>query len=172
MKGIYYIIILIFSLSKVDAQLVISSNSVGPFTSKMNLNSALKIAEDLYLVESDSMELEGDRFPIYNLIYDGIVSMKIEPDCEDECKVWRYWIYGDEIRTKEDLGIGNTIDEFLKVYTLDEFLIGEGSIFFTVKELEVSMMIDQSLVPDTWWTSGMDFDQIPKSSTVSMIIFI
>lgn len=161
-------------ISNAQSDYIISSTSIGPFTSKMKLVEALKTAKSKFTVKEDSIMLEGDNYLVFNLLIQEKIVLQIEPDCLDEnCEVMRYWIYGNQFVTKEGLGIGNTIQDFLEVYELDQFIFGEGgTIFFRVKGLNINMMVDQSLIDEKWWTNGSNFEELPKGTKIVSMIFI
>ena len=167
-------VILLFSLVLLSnfnqqANFLISKNQVGDFQENMSLDSAFLVAKNYFEIEKDSIGLEGDYYTVFNIISNSELLLQIEPGYDNPDKVYRYWVYSRKFKTKEGLGIGNTIEDFLQVYELEDFLFGEGSIFLTVKELDFSMRIEQNLIPEKWW-STMDFDELPKNSKVNMMI--
>ncbi len=167
-----YLIVLVlsqFAIKGIQPNFLISNDQLGDFYQGMLLDSALQVAKKDFRIELDSISLEGDYYEVFNVTSNTELLLQIEPGYDEPSEVYRYWVYSDKFKTKERLGIGNTIDDFLQFYELDDFLFGEGSIFLTVKGLKFSMRIEQDLIPEKWW-STMNFDEIPKTSRIDMMI--
>lgn len=99
----------------------------------MLLDSALSVGNRYFVVEKDSIELEGDDFVVYNVMLDNEVLLQIEPDCAENCTVYRYFLHSDKFRTAEGLGVGSTSQDILSTYEFEEYNYGEGAIFFQLK---------------------------------------
>ncbi len=127
-------------------EFLLDSYRAGHFKRNMLLDEALELANSKYVVEKSTINLEGDYYIVYNLIKDGRLLLKLEPHCEPECRVWRIWVYSDLYRTKKGIGVGSTIEELLRKYSLRYFdTEGEG-YFFKVNENDMGFEKEQLLL--------------------------
>ena len=148
---------------------LLKKNQFGDFKAGMLLDSALSLANQYYIIEEDKIRIEGEVFLVYNIILDNSKIFKIEPDCGENCRVYRYWLHSDKFKTAEGLGVGSTIQDILNTYELEDYTYGEGAIFLSVKELNYSFRIEQDFIPEAWWAT-MNFHKLPKNSRIDMII--
>lgn len=139
----------------------------------MTINDFLKICKGNSVVKKEKIQLEGDSYDIYNVYRNGKVAYAVEPDCEKECKVWRIWVYSVDFKTKEGIGIGNTLADVMKKYTIKELSTeGEGHISITTEEAEkISFFLDSSKLPPTWW-SNPSLTTLNEDRKIDLIIVI
>jgi hypothetical protein len=173
MLKLFSIVALLFALLTSCSQnneFFLDSNRAGNFKTNMLLDEALELAYSKYEVEESTINLEGDDYIVYNLKKDGRLLLKLEPNCEPECRVWRIWVYSDLYRTKKGIGVGSTIEVVFKKYSLRYFSTEGGGYFLHVNENDLGFEIDPTPLDLEWWNAGARFEDIPSDTKVIMII--
>ena len=148
MKTLMTILSFLLLISCVNKSDAIDGVKIG-----MPINEFLEIKKDNRIVKKEIISLEGDDYDIYNIYRNNEILYAVEPQCEEECTVWRIWVYSKEFKTKEGVGIGNKLGDLKKKYTLKDVITGEGSVAILVEEINLSFILDSLEIPDSWWTN-------------------
>lgn len=149
---------------------IIDSGSIGEIKIGMTINDFLKISNAKEIVKKEKIQLEGDSYDIYNIYRNNKIVYAVEPNCEKECKVWRIWIYGKVFKTKEGIGVGNTLADLKKKYLIKELSTeGEGRVAIFVKEVNITFFLDSSKIPENWW-SNQSVNTLSENLEITSII--
>ncbi len=164
-------IFLTFNFCDQNKEYLLDADKAGFFKRNMLLEHALEAAKSKYDVEKSSISLEGEDYDIYNIKLDGQLLLKLEPDCENACIIWRIWVYSDLYKTNKGIGVGSTIEDILEKYSF-KFLQtgGGGSVFLQLNEIDINLELDPEALTDEWWKNGAKFKDLPKDTKVSLII--
>jgi len=127
----------------------IDSNSIDGISIGMPIKDFIETVSNNRIVKKEKINLEGDSYDIYNVYDNGELLYAVEPDCELNCRVWRIWIYSSDYKTKKGLGIGNSLSDLRKNYTITDFVTGEGRVEILVKESELSFLLNASKIPQS-----------------------
>lgn len=134
----------------------------------MKISDFLESKNIAYNVKKETISLEGDDYPIFNVYQNSELIYVVEPDEKGE-KVWRIWLYGQKFKTELGIGVGNTLADLKNKYTIDDIIAAEGSVFVLVKEIEVSFELDGSKIPREWWNE-MKVEELQNNLPLSLII--
>ena len=134
----------------------------------MKISDFLKSKNEEYNVKKETINLEGDDYPIFNVYENSELIYAVEPDEKGE-KVWRIWLYGQKFKTELGIGVGNTLGDLKNKYTIDDISTAEGSVFVLVKEIEVGFELDGSKIPREWW-SEIKFEELENDLPISLIL--
>ena len=121
-----------------------------------------------YNIIQESISLEGDEYPIFNVYENSELLYAVEPD-ESLNKIWRIWVYGKKFKTELGIGVGDTVGDLKKKYTVKEVLTGEGNVALLVNEIQVSFLIDVSQVSSEWWNK-MKLEDLGNDIKIYLII--
>jgi len=147
---------------------IIENDCVDKVKIGMKISEFLNTKHDTYNIKKETISLEGDDFPIFNVYDNSELIYAVEPD-ESENKVWRIWLYGKKFKTEAGIGIGNTLGDLKKKYTITDMSTAEGSVFILVKEIEVGFELDGSKIPRDWWNE-IKFEDLKNDLPISLII--
>ena len=134
----------------------------------MNISTFLNKNRGKYNVIQESISLEGDEYPIFNVYKNSELIYAVEPD-ENLNKIWRIWVYGKKFKTELGIGVGDTIGDLKNRYTIKEILTGDGNVALLVKEIHVSFLIDVSQVSSEWWNI-IDLEDLDNEIKIDSII--
>ncbi|MAB47793.1 MAG: hypothetical protein CMC05_04095 [Flavobacteriaceae bacterium] len=146
----------------------IENDSVDNVKIGMKISDFLKSKNEEYNVKKETINLEGDDYPIFNVYENSELIYAVEPDEKGE-KVWRIWLYGQKFKTELGIGVGNTLGDLKNKYTIDDISTAEGSVFVLVKEIEVGFELDGSKIPREWW-SEIKFEELENDLPISLIL--
>ena len=146
----------------------IENDSVDNVKIGMKISDFLKSKNEEYNVKKETINLEGDDYPIFNVYENSELIYAVEPDEKGE-KVWRIWLYGQKFKTELGIGVGNTLGDLKNKYTIDDMSTAEGSVFILVKEIEVGFELDGSKIPREWW-SEIKFEELENDLPISLIL--
>ena len=146
----------------------IENDSVDNVKIGMKISDFLKSKNEEYNVKKETINLEGDDYPIFNVYENSELIYAVEPDEKGE-KVWRIWLYGQKFKTELGIGVGNTLGDLKNKYTIDDISTAEGSVFVLVKEIEVGFELDGSKIPREWW-SEIKFEELENDLLISLIL--
>lgn len=133
---------------------VINSDSIDGVKIGMPIAEFLKISNERDTVKKEQIQQEGENYDIYNVYRNNKIVYVVEPDCGTDCNVWRIWIYGEDFKTKEDIGVGNTLADLKKTYTIKELSTeGEGRVAIFVNEINISFILDPNKIAESWWAN-------------------
>jgi hypothetical protein len=109
-------------------------------------------------IKSTTKSMEGEDYTIYHVFFgeNDVISMEVEPISTDKGEIIsRMMLYDNTPKTKEGIGVGNTIAELREAYNIKSYYVSaiDGDIFAAVEEYEsVVFAIDQDelmLPPET-----------------------
>ena len=146
----------------------IENDSVDNVKIGMKISDFLKSKNEEYNVKKETINLEGDDYPIFNVYENSELIYAVEPDEKGE-KVWRIWLYGQKFKTELGIGVGNTLGDLKNKYTIDDMSTAEGSVFILVKEIEVGFELDGSKIPREWWNE-IKFEELENDLLISLIL--
>lgn len=146
----------------------IENDSVDNVKIGMKISDFLKSKNEEYNVKKETINLEGDDYPIFNVYENSELIYAVEPDEKGE-KVWRIWLYGQKFKTELGIGVGNTLGDLKNKYTIDDISTAEGSVFVLVKEIEVGFELDGSKIPREWWNE-IKFEELENDLLISLIL--
>ncbi|ULC58639.1 hypothetical protein MBM09_11990 [Flaviramulus sp. BrNp1-15] len=161
-------ILTIFTLFLFINSGIIENNCVDNVKIGMDISEFLESKREIYKVKEETINLEGDDYPIFNVYENSELIYAVEPDENGE-KVWRIWLYGQKFKTELGIGIGNTLVDLKNKYTIDDISTAEGSLFILVKEIEVGFELDGSKIPREWWNE-MKLEELKNDLPISLII--
>jgi len=147
---------------------IIENDCVDNVKIGMEISDFLESKNLIYNVKEETISLEGDDYPIFNVYDNSELIYAVEPD-ESENKVWRIWLYGKKFKTERGIGIGNTLGDLKNKYTIEDMTSAEGSVFILVKEIEVGFELDGSKIPKEWWDE-IKFEELKNDLPISLII--
>ena len=134
----------------------------------MKISEFLETKNKIYIIKEDTINLEGDDYPIFNVYENSELIYAVEPD-ETESKVWRIWLYGKRFKTETGIGIGNTFADLKEKYTITDMSTAEGSVVISVKEIEVGFELDASQIPREWWNE-IKMEDLKSDLPITLII--
>lgn len=151
-------------------QRLIDNNKAGAFEKHMPLEKALHTAQEKYTVVKSSLFLEGNHYPVYDLMNDGQLIIKLEPSYPDASVLWRIWIYSNRYTTAAGIGVGSTVEEVLQHYTFD-VLRTEGALTcLFVKELSMCFAINPDDIPPQKPVNTRMPENLPGEAKISLIL--
>ena len=134
----------------------------------MDISEFLESKSGIYDVKEETISLEGDDYPIFNVYENSELIYAVEPE-ETEKKVWRIWLYSKKFKTDLGIGIGNTLGDLKEKYTVSEVITGEGNVSVIVKEIDVSFLLDTSRIPLGWWNE-VKMEELENDLPIDLII--
>ena len=146
----------------------IKNDSVDGVIIGMDIAEFLESKSEIYKVKEETINLEGDDYPIFNVYENSELIYAVEPD-EKEKKVWRIWLYEKRFKTDLGVGVGNTLGDLRDKYTLEEMSTAEGSVVISVKEIEVSFLLDTSQISKEWWNE-IKIEELENDVLIDLII--
>lgn len=158
----------IFILFLLASSQIIKNDSVDDVTLGMEISEFLKTKSPVYEIKEETISLEGDDFPIFNVYENSALIYAVEPDEKVE-KVWRVWIYGRKFKTDSGIGVGNTLGDLRNNYTITDMSTAEGSIVILVNEIEVAFDLKVSQVDIEWWKE-MRLEDLEDNIQIDLII--
>ncbi len=152
--------------------LIKESPSIDGVKVGMSVESFLKIVKGKRTVKKEKMSSEGEEYNIYNVYKDGKLMYSVEPECGKTCKVWRISVYTKEFKTGKGIGVGSTLADIKKNYTVTDISTeGEGELAVFVKETEMTFFLDSSKVPPGWWRNRTLKTLNDKILVINRILF-
>jgi hypothetical protein len=109
-------------------------------------------------IKTTTKSMEGEDYTIYHVFFGekDVISLDVEPITTDKGEIIsRMMLYDNTPKTKEGIGVGNTIAELREAYNIKSYYVSaiDGDIFAAVEEYEsVVFAIDQDelmLPPET-----------------------
>lgn len=146
----------------------ITDKSVDGISIGMKVEEFLEVANKKHEVKKETINLEGDDYPIYNVYENEELIYSIELGTEERL-VWRIWLYSEEYKTEYGIGVGNTLGELKSKYKVKDYSIGEGKIAVFVEEIDVSFMLDSRQIPREWW-KDMSYETLSDNVVIDFII--
>jgi len=134
----------------VIAPKLIEKDGVDDVKRGMAISKFLEAKNKTYTIKKEILTLEGRDYPIYNVYENSEKIYAVEPSPEGD-KVDGIWVYGGKFKTKLGIGVGNTLGELRKKYTLVEVAVAEGSVAVFVEEIDISFVLDTSKIKYKWW---------------------
>jgi hypothetical protein len=147
---------------------IIENDCVDNVKIGMDISEFLESKNGIYKVKEETINLEGDDYPIFNVYENSELIYAVEPD-ETEKKVWRIWLYGGKFKTDIGIGVGNTLGDLKEKYTITEMSTAEGSVVISVKEIEVGFDLDTSQIPREWWNE-IKMEELKNDLPITLII--
>ncbi|SDH08137.1 hypothetical protein [Psychroflexus sediminis] len=147
---------------------IIENDCVDNVKIGMDISEFLESKSEIYKVKKETINLEGDDYPIFNVYENSELIYAVEPD-ETEKKVWRIWLYGKDFKTDIGIGVGNTLGDLKEKYKIEEIITGEGNVAVIVKEIKVSFLLNSSKIPRDWWNE-MKMDELKNDLSIELII--
>ena len=147
---------------------MIKNDSVDNVKIGMKISDFLQTKSKVYNVKEETISLEGDDYPIFNVYENTELIYAVEPDEKGE-KVWRIWLYGQKFKTDLGIGVGNTLGELKSKYTISDMSTAEGGVFIFVEEIEVGFELDVSKIPREWWNE-IEFEKLKNNLPIRLII--
>ncbi len=96
-------------------------------------------------------------------------SLIAEIGCQEGWVVSRVSVYDRRFKTDEGIGVGSTLGDLRKFYTVDWIAPGEIGVFARVEELAMSFALDKTKIPQEWYQTE-DQTLIPDSVEVVSIL--
>lgn len=147
---------------------LIENDSVDDVKLGMEISDFLKSKNTEYNIKKETINLEGDDYPIYNVYENSELIYAVEPDDKGE-KVWRIWLYGKKFKTELGIGVGNTLADLKNKYIIDDLSTAEGRVIILVKEMELGFELDGSKISREWWNK-MKLEELKNDLPISLII--
>ena len=147
---------------------IIENDCVDNVKIGMDISEFLESKSAIYKVKEETINLEGDDYPIFNVYENSELIYAVEPD-ETEKTVWRIWLYGKKFKTDIGIGIGNTLGDLKEKYTVSEMSTAEGNVVIFVKEIEVGFLLDTSQIPREWWNE-IKMEELKNNLQIGLII--
>ncbi|WP_431162768.1 hypothetical protein [Flagellimonas beolgyonensis] len=163
MKFAPILILLLFANSN-----IIKNDSVDEVKLGMDISDFLNTKSPLYQIKKETLNLEGDDYPIFNVYENSELIYAVEPNENGE-KVWRIWLYGQRFKTDSGIGVGNTLGDLRNEYTISDISTAEGSIVVFVNEIEVGFDLRVSQVDIEWW-NNMNLEELNDNIKIDLII--
>jgi hypothetical protein len=168
-SSLVLIILLILAGCREAAPLLLAEGAAGPFRKGMPMEEALSVAEQRYQVQQTTLSLEGFEYTVYDLVLDGELQLRLEPECSPECSLWRLWVHSPRYQTAEGIGPGSTLEEVLRHYTFSYFAAGKD-IFLFVRETAMGFALDPASIPAGFNIHEAGPDKLPGHTQVAYII--
>jgi hypothetical protein len=147
---------------------IIETDSVDDVKIGMEISEFFKSKSNIYRIEKDTIILEGDDYPIFNVYENSELIYAVEPD-ETESKVWRIWLYSKKFKTELGIGVGNTLADIKEKYTLNIISTVEGSVVISVEEIDIGFELDASKIPREWWNE-IKIEELKSDLPITLII--
>ena len=147
---------------------IIENDCVDDVKIGMKTSEFLKSKSTVYNVKEETISLEGDDYPIFNVYENSEIIYAVEPDDKGE-KVWRIWLYGQKFKTDSGIGVGNTLGDLRNKYTITDISTAEGSIVILVNEIEVGFDLNVSQVDRKWWDE-IKLEELNDNILIDLII--
>lgn len=130
---------------------------------------------DRKITKLTDLNLEGMFSPALEIYLDGS-EKRNKPSLVAEI-IWRQgdWVvyrinvYDKKFKTDKGIGVGSTLGDIRKFYTVDRIGFGEGTLFARVEELGMSFALDFYQVPAQWFKTR-DQNLIPNNAKVESIL--
>ncbi|MDB5261235.1 MAG: hypothetical protein JWQ14_516 [Adhaeribacter sp.] len=125
---------------------IIRKRQIGPIKIDMPV-SVLKNIIPSNLLQEVEITREGTGYKAYKIkknATDAIPALRIEEVCEPTCRVWRVQVMDTTYRTPTGIGIGSTLGEVKKHYTLSYLGPGETEIVAVSEAGKITFMLDVS----------------------------
>lgn len=151
-----------------NPEYLISSGKTGKISIGMEINKIYDYYPSSRIKKSVRM-LEGEKYDVYE-IYDNLDNFlfEIEPICEQKCKVFRITIKSPKMKTNKLIGIGNNVGDLKRNYTLDEIIQVESIVVATIKNENITFVLDDLSIPKLWF-QNQKIENMPEHIKITEI---
>jgi hypothetical protein len=125
-----------------DSTWIIGNGHVG----KILMNMDEKKLQGMFSpeqIKTTTKSAEGDEYSIINITATGDTktSIELETMCMDICVISRINLYSDKFKTIKGIGVGSTIGDLRKVYSISTVVGGEKGIMIYIEDLEQTAFV-------------------------------
>ena len=147
-----------------STQYLIINGQVGNFKIGSTPDELYSIFE-FEQIELVDLFIEGFYSPAMQVIENDMLSLVAEIDCN---KVYRIRIYNELYHTSKNVRVGSSYKELRSQYTISEILVGEGSVYAHIDELNMSFELN--LAQDN--SDSLTIDNIADDVEISSILVL
>lgn len=174
-KLLFCILILVPVLSGAEKKLsdnssfLLSKRKAGHIEIEMTID-ALYIRYNRDSTKLVDLYLEGTFSPALEIYIKGAraenkPSLVAEIGWQNDWIVSRIKVYDERFKTDKGIGIGLTLGDMRKFYTVDWIAFGEGGLVARVEAIGISFMLDIEKIPGEW-SKTRDQQLIPDSAKI------
>jgi hypothetical protein len=96
-------------------------------------------------------------------------SLVAEIGWEQNWVIRRINVYDQTFKLKSHIGVGSTLGDLRKFYSIDWIAPGEGSVYARVEEVGMSFALESTNIPEKWYTTN-DLTLLPGDVKIVSIL--
>jgi hypothetical protein len=168
----FYKYIRFLSDVEVNPAFLLSKHKAGFIEVRMTVD-ALYQKYDRQSIRLVDLYLEGTFSPALEIYLDNgkreKPSLVAEIGWEKNWVIRRINVYDQTFKLKSHIGVGSTLGDLRKFYSIDWIGSGEGSVYARVEEVGMSFALESTNIPEKWYTTN-DLTLLPGDVKIVSIL--